>query len=183
MLFFSNTLLSFSWMTDLIFHLLNYGCFSLIRPSKLVVLSCVNLFLIHLNISGNAILLPFWRNPPEPSDPPPKCMGYILGLLRSCFLEISHCLGGNLFFSLTLAVFIFFWIPGLFLPWFISSLWWLTSQSPHFFFLVIAIPAAYGSSWARGWIGAAAASLCHSHSNARSEHLQPTPQLTATLDP
>ena len=43
---------------------------------------------------------------------------------------------------------------------------------------------AYGSSQASGWIGAAAASLRHSHSNARSElHLPPTPQLTETLDP
>ena len=33
----------------------------------------------------------------------------------------------------------------------------------------MAIPAAYGSSQARGPIGAAAASLCHSHSNAESE--------------
>ena len=33
-------------------------------------------------------------------------------------------------------------------------------------------------------IGAVAGGLWHSHSNARSElHLQPTPQLTAMLDP
>ena len=37
-----------------------------------------------------------------------------------------------------------------------------------------AIPAAYGSSWARGRIGGVAVGLHHSHSNARSEpHLQP----------
>ena len=43
-----------------------------------------------------------------------------------------------------------------------------------------AAPAAYGSSQARGRIGAVAASLCQSHSNAGSEpRLQPTPQLTA----
>ena len=37
---------------------------------------------------------------------------------------------------------------------------------------------------ARGLIRAVAASLCHSHSNAGSElRLQPTSQLTATLDP
>ena len=43
---------------------------------------------------------------------------------------------------------------------------------------------AYESSQARGRIGAAAAGLCHSHSNARSvPHLQPIPQLTATPDP
>ena len=42
---------------------------------------------------------------------------------------------------------------------------------------------AYGSSQARGPIGAAAAGLCHSHSNAGSElRLQPTPQLMAMLD-
>ena len=38
---------------------------------------------------------------------------------------------------------------------------------------------AYGGSQARGGIGAAAAGLHHSQSNARSElRLQPTPQLT-----
>jgi len=43
-------------------------------------------------------------------------------------------------------------------------------------------PAAYASSQARGLIGAVAASL--HHSNAGSDlRLQPTPQLTATLDP
>ena len=36
----------------------------------------------------------------------------------------------------------------------------------------------------RGQIGAVAAGLCQSHSNGGSEpHLQPTPQVTATLDP
>ena len=45
-----------------------------------------------------------------------------------------------------------------------------------------AAPAAYGGSQARGLIEAAPAGL--RHSNTRSEtHLQPTPQLTATLDP
>ena len=44
--------------------------------------------------------------------------------------------------------------------------------------------ATYGSCQAWGQIGAAAASLCHSHSNAKSEPcLQPTPQLTAMPDP
>ena len=48
----------------------------------------------------------------------------------------------------------------------------------------MAAPAAHGSSPARGGTGAAASSLHHSHSNVGSEpHLQPTPQLTATLDP
>ena len=42
---------------------------------------------------------------------------------------------------------------------------------------------AYGSSQARGRIVTTAASLHHRHSNSGSEpHLQPTPQLRATLD-
>ena len=46
-----------------------------------------------------------------------------------------------------------------------------------------AAPAAYGGSQARGRIGAVATGLHQSHSNAGSEpRLQPTPQLTATLD-
>ena len=55
---------------------------------------------------------------------------------------------------------------------------------PNFFFWgEEAAPMAYGSSWAMGLILAAAASLCHSHSNARSTpHQQPTPQLTETPD-
>ena len=53
-----------------------------------------------------------------------------------------------------------------------------------FFFSSRASPTAHGSSPARGRISAVAAGLRHSHSNARSElHLQPTPQLVATLDP
>ena len=47
-----------------------------------------------------------------------------------------------------------------------------------------AAPAAYGGSQARGRIGAVAASLRHSHSNARSKpRLRPTSQLTAMPDP
>ena len=57
-----------------------------------------------------------------------------------------------------------------------------------FFFDLFAIswvaPVAYGGSQARGLIGAVAASLCQSHSNAGSEPcLQPTPQLMAMPDP
>ena len=53
-----------------------------------------------------------------------------------------------------------------------------------FFLLFRIIPVAYGSSQARGWIGATAACLHHSHSNARSEPcLQPAPQFTETPDP
>ena len=44
--------------------------------------------------------------------------------------------------------------------------------------------AAYEGSQARGLIKAVAASVCHNHSNAKSEpSLRPTPQLTAMLDP
>ena len=53
-----------------------------------------------------------------------------------------------------------------------------------FFCLFRVASAAHRGSQARGLIGAAAASLCHSHSNAKSEpHLRPTPQLTATPEP
>ena len=52
------------------------------------------------------------------------------------------------------------------------------------FLLFRAAHAAYGSSQARGRIGAIAADLHYSHSNAGSEpRLQPTPQLMAKLDP
>ena len=55
---------------------------------------------------------------------------------------------------------------------------------PSDFFPLRAAPEAYGSSQARGWIGAAAADLHHSHSNARSKPtLQPMLQLTATPGP
>ena len=53
-----------------------------------------------------------------------------------------------------------------------------------FFFHFRATPTAYGSSQARGSIGAIAASLRHSHGNLGSEpSLWPPPQLTAMLDP
>ena len=51
-----------------------------------------------------------------------------------------------------------------------------------FFCLFRAAPAAYGGSQARGPIGAPAAGLHHSHAGSEL-CLQPTPQLTATLDP
>ena len=52
------------------------------------------------------------------------------------------------------------------------------------FSLFRAAPVAYGGSQAKGPNGTAAASLHHSHSNARSKPgLQPTPQLMATPDP
>ena len=53
-----------------------------------------------------------------------------------------------------------------------------------FFWPFRAALGAYGSSQARGQIGATAASLHHSHSNTGSKpHLRPTPQLTAMPDP
>ena len=53
-----------------------------------------------------------------------------------------------------------------------------------FICLFRASPTAYGSSQARGRIGATAAGLRQSHSSARSEpRLQPTPQLAAMPDP
>lgn len=56
-----------------------------------------------------------------------------------------------------------------------------------FFFCLFAFSgaalAAYGSSQARGRIGAIAAGLCHSHSNARIKpNLQPTLQFMVTSD-
>ena len=50
--------------------------------------------------------------------------------------------------------------------------------------LFTAAPVAHGGSQDRGPIGAVAAGLRQSHSNARSEpRLQPTPQLMAMPDP
>ena len=64
----------------------------------------------------------------------------------------------------------------------ISGSEWFHFQGDNFFFLILilalinlfillfrATPTAYGHSQARGRIGAAAATLYHSHSNARSE--------------
>ena len=61
-------------------------------------------------------------------------------------------------------------------------------QNDFFFFCLFAIsratPTAYRGSQARGRIWAVAAHLRQSHSNVGSElRLQPTPQLTAMLDP
>ena len=53
-----------------------------------------------------------------------------------------------------------------------------------FFVFFRAAPATYGGSQARGPIGAVAAGLHQSQSNARSEpRLQPTPQLASMPDP
>ena len=61
----------------------------------------------------------------------------------------------------------------------VSSFTWIgirkrCPQYINFFFLFMAAPVANGSSWARRWIWAAAASLHHSHINTRSKlHLRP----------
>ena len=53
-----------------------------------------------------------------------------------------------------------------------------------FFFFFMAAPKAYGGSQAKDRIGAVAAGLHHSHSNARSKLcMQLTSQLMATRDP
>ena len=71
-----------------------------------------------------------------------------------------------------------------------SSIWTVFNQEVYFFifnFILVffrAAPMAYGSSLVRSQIGATAAGLHHSHSNAVSKaHLRPTPQLTAMQDP
>ena len=73
--------------------------------------------------------------------------------------------------------------------WHLENLW-IYIYTHTFFFLFFsfvflrAAPEAYGSSPARGLIGAVATSLHQSHSNTISEpHLQPTPQLMAMPDP
>ena len=72
--------------------------------------------------------------------------------------------------------------------WFHDLLFYLFIYFFVFFLLLLlffwAAPVAYGASQARGQIGAVATGLRQSHSNTGSEpRLQPTPQLTATLDP
>ena len=61
----------------------------------------------------------------------------------------------------------------------------VSRYSGHFLFIFIclfrAVPTAYGSSQARGQIGAAPAGLYHSNTGSKPT-LQPTPQLTATPD-
>ena len=67
----------------------------------------------------------------------------------------------------------FLWVEG-----------WEDLVCDRFFFLLFrAAPMSYGGSQVRGRIGAIAASLYHSHSNAGSEPLlQTTLQLMAKLD-
>ena len=63
----------------------------------------------------------------------------------------------------------------------ISHLFFFFFKSFSFF---RAAPTAYGSTQARGRIGATDAGLHHSHSDAGSEScLRPTPQLMATPNP
>ena len=65
----------------------------------------------------------------------------------------------------------------------VGFFYWLIDVWLIIFCLFRVAPKAYGGSQAWGRNGAVAASLHHRHSNAESEpHLQPSPQLTATLD-
>ena len=65
----------------------------------------------------------------------------------------------------------------------VTNFFFLMMRNFFFFSLFRATPEAYGSSQARGQIGASAGGLHHSHNNTGSElRLQPTPQLRATLD-
>ena len=60
----------------------------------------------------------------------------------------------------------------------------LCYNSLNYYRLFRAAPTAYGGSQARGRIGAVAAGLCHSHSDAGFElRLQLTPQLMTMPDP
>ena len=66
----------------------------------------------------------------------------------------------------------------------ISSLSYFIFIYLFVYLLFKATPRAHGSSQTEGRIGAAAASLYHSHSNVKSKpSLQPTPELMAMLDP
>ena len=88
---------------------------------------------------------------------------WILGLLKLLTL---------LCFLYNFSLFVFFSSETL-------SLFYLFIELSISFFLFRATPAANGSFQARCWIRAAAASLHHNHSNARSEpHLWLIPQLT-----
>ena len=70
-----------------------------------------------------------------------------------------------------------FWVGASLFENLFPDLHWIGSPLDNFLFrfcLLGAVPRAYGSSQARGWIKATAASLHYSHSNARSKpHLQP----------
>ena len=76
----------------------------------------------------------------------------------------------SMFYAFSVTVYLFIYLLNFFLVFLV------------FFFR--AAPMAYGVSPARDGIGAVAARLPHSRSNAGSEpHLQPIPQLTAMPDP
>ena len=88
--------------------------------------------------------------------------------------------------SLTIPDILYKWnhVVCVFLCDWLISLWRnvCLSLCPFFLFVLLfrAPLAAYGGSQARGQIGAAAASLPHSHSNAGSKpHLWPTPPFTS----
>ena len=124
----------------------------------------------------------------------PNALGFVFLVLNPrdrqhrVWLRTLTPVGGflqyTLFFSLWVAQGIIDHITRvLLLP---TSLWYLVYVFVFcfFFFLHRVTLATYGSSQARGWIGAAAASLCHGHSHTGSELLLwPMPQLMATPDP
>ena len=113
------------------------------------------------------------------------------GYSKSCVVEF-HCFNlhcpndvwyGASFHMFIYPVLIFFGeVFSIFCPF--SN--WVVHILFIFFFLFsgLYLEVVYVSSQARGRLGAAAASLCHSHRNAASEmHLWPTQQLEAIPDP
>ena len=116
----------------------------------------------------------------------------ITKLLICLFFFLSSWIDALFEYYLTVYVGFFFWILHYVLVTFLVSfqpiLHYLDYHSFIYLFIVFclfrATPEAYGGSQARSRIGAVAARLHHSHSNAGPEsHLQPTPQFTAMLDP
>ena len=102
--------------------------------------------------------------------------------------NVDHCL--SLFVTLSGFVTSCQWVTstqrslcGLWSFNFIRRIMWLFLAFSELFSFY-GTPVAYGSSWARGRIRAAVASLYHSHSNSTTEpHLQPMLQLVAMPDP
>ena len=110
-----------------------------------------------------------------PSGSPIMCMfGLLINVLYAVFTSIFFLsFSSNSKFPLSYLQVYWFFLP-------VQISLWVSLM--NFFFR--AAPSAYGSSQARGWIGAAAASLHHSHSNARSElSLWPARQLMTMLNP
>ena len=62
-----------------------------------------------------------------------------------------------------------------------SQVWEKVYFSFTFFLFLGAAPTTYGSSWARGWNRAVAATLLHSHSHSHSQRSKPHPDLHCSL--